>query len=268
MIFCPRSSEARMAIAVVTGGAGGIGMAICRALSAAGHAIAVVDIDVARSEAAAALLVEADVNAFAAPADVTDPEAVEAMARAVLGRGDVGIVVNNAGHAFAAGFAASDNDDWRRSLALNLDAASYVTRAFLPGLTARRQGVIINIASVNGVGTYGNPAYSVAKAGLIHLTRQLAVELGPLGIRVLSVVPGTVRSPAWEHRLAANPALFDEIAKFYPLRRVADPEDVAAVVAFAASDAARAMTGTELVVDCGLTAGNSMLADMITKNDG
>jgi NAD(P)-dependent dehydrogenase (short-subunit alcohol dehydrogenase family) len=260
--------EAAMAIAVVTGGAGGIGMAVCRALSAAGHAVAVVDIDAARSEAAAARLVADDVNAFAAPADVTDPAAVGAMARAVLGRGDVGIVVNNAGHAFAASFDGADEGDWRRSLALNLDGASYVARAFLPALKARRQGVIVNIASVNGLGAYGNPAYSVAKAGLIHLTRQLAVEYGPLGIRVLSVVPGTVRSPAWDHRLAVNPRLFDEIAKFYPLRRVADPEDVAAVVAFAVSDAARAMTGTELVVDCGLTAGNTMLADIITANDG
>src|SRR5690606_33805222 len=145
------------------------------------------------------------------------------------------------------------------SLALNLDGANYVTRAFLPALKARRRGVIVNIASVNGLGTFGNPAYSVAKAGLIHLTRQLAVEYGPFGIRALSVVPGTVRSPAWDHRLAANPRLFAEIEKFCPLRRVAEPADVAAVVAFAVSDAARAMTGSELVVDCGLMAGNSLL---------
>ena len=79
--------------------------------------------------------------------------------------------------------------------------------------------------------------------------------------------PGSVRTPAWDHRLQKNPRLFDEILKFYPLRRIVEPEDVANVVAFAVSDAARAITGSELVVDCGALAGNSLMADLITDAD-
>jgi NAD(P)-dependent dehydrogenase (short-subunit alcohol dehydrogenase family) len=256
-----------MSIAVVTGGAGGIGAATCRALGRAGYTAAIVDIDATRMATLEVQLVAEGIAAFAVTADLTNHAAVAAMADAVLARGDVSVVVNNAGHAFAASFETADADDWRRSMALNLDAAHDVSRAFLPALKARGGGVIVNVASVNGIGSYGNPAYSVAKAGLIHLTRQLAVEYGPFGIRAVSVVPGSVRTPAWAHRLDANPKLIEEILKFYPLRRIAEPEDVAAVIAFVASDAARAITGTEIVVDNGLTAGNTLIADAITAND-
>ena len=256
-----------MSIAVVTGGAGGIGAATCRALGRAGHIVAIVDVDAERMRALEAGLNGEGISAFAFQTDVTDPAAVDALAAEVTASGEVAVVVNNAGQAFAPSFETADADDWRRSMALNLDAAHFVTRAFLPALKARGAGVIVNVASVNGIGAYGNPAYSVAKAGLIHFTRQLAVEYGPAGIRAVSVVPGSVRTPAWAHRLEANPKLIDSILKFYPLRRIAEPEDVASVIAFAASDAARAITGTELVVDCGLTAGNTLIADAITASD-
>jgi NAD(P)-dependent dehydrogenase (short-subunit alcohol dehydrogenase family) len=256
-----------MSIAVVTGGAGGIGTAIGHALGAAGHIVAVVDIDGERADAVAGILNSKGITAFALQADITEMSSVELMATAVNARGDVGVVVNNAGQSMAASFEVADAEDWRRSLSLNLDGAYHVTRAFLAGLKARRKGVIVNVASVNGLGAFGNPAYSVAKAGLIHFTRQLAVEYGPLGIRAVSVVPGSVRTPAWDRRIAENPGVFDQIARFYPLRRVAEPEDVAAAVAFVASEAARSITGSEILVDCGLMAGNSLLSDIITSSD-
>jgi NAD(P)-dependent dehydrogenase (short-subunit alcohol dehydrogenase family) len=257
-----------MTIAVVTGAAGGIGKALNRTLGAIGHTIAVVDLEADRCAAEVAALIAAGIDAFAAPADIADARAVEAMAAAVLGRGDVAIVINNAGKASAPSFeAAASVEDWHDAQAINLNGAYYVARQFLPGMKAARAGVIVNIASTNGFGAYGNPAYSVAKAGLLHLTRQLAVEYGPFGIRALSIVPASVRTPAWDHRLAKNPKLFDEILQFYPLRRIIEPQDVANVVAFAVSDAARAITGSELIVDCGALAGNSLIADLITEAD-
>jgi NAD(P)-dependent dehydrogenase (short-subunit alcohol dehydrogenase family) len=256
-----------MSIAVVTGGAGGIGIAVCRALAQAGHIVAIIDIDENRSTEAERALAREGITAFAFPTDLTDAQAVEAMGDEVNSRGEVAVLVNNAGHAYEANYETADNDDWHRSIALNLNSANYVTRVFLPGMKRRRAGVIVNVASVNGLGAFGNPAYSVAKAGLIHFTRQIAVEYGPYGIRAVSVVPGTVRTPAWAHRVEENPRVFDDIATFYPLRRVADPVDVANTVAFLASDAARAITGSEILVDCGLMAGNSRISDHITRAD-
>jgi NAD(P)-dependent dehydrogenase (short-subunit alcohol dehydrogenase family) len=257
-----------MSIAVVTGAAGGIGRALNRTLGRQGHTVAVVDLEADRCAAEVASLAAEGIDAFAAPADIADAGAVEAMARIVLARGAVAVVVNNAGRASAPSFeAASGVADWHEAQSVNLNGAYYVARQFLPGMKAATSGVIVNIASTNGFGAYGNPAYSVAKAGLLHFTRQLAVEYGPFGIRAVSVVPASVRTPAWDHRLAKNPKLFDEILKFYPLRRIVEPQDVANVVAFAVSDAARAISGSELVVDCGALAGNSLIADLITEAD-
>jgi NAD(P)-dependent dehydrogenase (short-subunit alcohol dehydrogenase family) len=257
-----------MTIAVVTGGAGGIGRALNRTLGRLGPTIAVVDLEPDRCASEVAALAAEGIDAFAAPADIADASAVDAMAKFVLARGSVAIVVNNAGKASAPSFeAAASVADWHEAQSINLNGAYYVARQFLPGMKAARAGVIVNIASTNGFGAYGNPAYSVAKAGLLHLTRQLAVEYGPFGIRAVSVVPASVRTPAWDHRLAKNPALFDEILKYYPLRRIVEPQDVANVVAFAVSDGARAISGSELIVDCGALAGNSQISDLITEAD-
>lgn len=256
-----------MSIVVVTGAAGGIGRAVGRVLGRLGHTIAVVDIGAARCAEAVEELARAGIEAFAAPADISDPDAVAEMGRTVRSRGAVTALVNNAGKASAPNLEAADEADWQAALATNLTGAVNVTRQFIDGMKERGQGVIVNIASINGLGVYGNPAYSVAKAGLLHYTRVLAVEYGPFGLRAVSIVPASVRTPAWDHRLAKNPALFDEILKFYPLRRIVEPEDVANVVAFAVSDAARAISGSELVVDCGALAGNGLIADAITAAD-
>jgi NAD(P)-dependent dehydrogenase (short-subunit alcohol dehydrogenase family) len=256
-----------MSIVVVTGAAGGIGRALGRVLGRLGHTIAVVDIEEQRCADTVEELARDGVQAFAAPANISDLEGVARMGRLVLSRGDVTAVVNNAGKASAPDLASADEADWQAALDNNLTGAFNVTRQFIAGMKDRRGGVIVNIASTNGFGAYGNPAYSVAKAGLLHYTRMLAVEYGPFGLRAVSVVPASVRTPAWDHRLARNPALFEEILKYYPLRRIVEPEDVANVVAFAISDAARAISGSELIVDCGARAGNSMIAELITEAD-
>jgi NAD(P)-dependent dehydrogenase (short-subunit alcohol dehydrogenase family) len=134
-------------------------------------------------------------------------------------------------------------------------------------MKARRGGVIVNIGSVNALSALGDPAYSAAKAGMISLTQALAMEYGRYGVRVNIVCPGTVSTPVWTERVARNPAILEQLRKWYPLGRVVEPGDVANAVGFLASDAAAAITGVVLPVDCGLTAGNIVMARELTLED-
>lgn len=256
-----------MSIAVVTGGAGDIGREICKALGRSGHTIAIADLSVDKCEAFVAELDADGIASFAAPVDITDRASVATMAAAILARGEVTGVINNAGVAYAPDFETTDEDNWSAAIAVNLTGAYLVSRQFLPGMKAARRGVIVNISSGNGMIYAGQPAYSVAKAGLIQFTRMLAVEYGPYNIRALSVVPGSVRTQAWAHRAEVNPNIFDDIRRWYPLGRIVEAREVASVVAFAVSDAASAMTGSSLIVDCGALAGNTVMADEITRGD-
>jgi NAD(P)-dependent dehydrogenase (short-subunit alcohol dehydrogenase family) len=256
-----------MSIAIVTGGAGDIGREICGALGRVGFSIAIVDLSAEKCEAFASELARDNIAAFAAPADITDGESVEAMAVAVLSRGAVGAVINNAGVAYAPDFKTTSEESWNAAIDVNLTGAYRVSRQFLPGMQSARKGVIVNISSGNGMIYAGAPAYSIAKAGLIHFTRMLAVEYGPYNIRALSVVPGSVRTQAWAHRAEVNPNIFDEIRRWYPLGRIVEAREVANVVAFAVSDAASAMTGSSLLVDCGALAGNTVMSEEMTRGD-
>ena len=114
---------------------------------------------------------------------------------------------------------------------------------------------------------FGDPAYSAAKAGLISLTKSLAMEMGRYGIRSNIVLPGTVRTPLWERKVGADKSTLERLRKWYPLGRIVEPIDVARTVGFLASDAAAAITGASLVVDCGLTAGNIVMTRELTIQD-
>jgi NAD(P)-dependent dehydrogenase (short-subunit alcohol dehydrogenase family) len=164
-------------------------------------------------------------------------------------------LVNNAGAARAVSLQTTTPDDLaRRQCAEPRGAVSLLQRGGRCMLKAT-QGSVINIASVNGMNVFGHPAYSAAKAGLLHFTKLVAVEYGKFGIRSNAIAPGTVRTQAWEARAAANPNVFEEARRWYPLQRVADPDDVANAVGFLASPQASAISGVCLPVDCGLTAG-------------
>jgi NAD(P)-dependent dehydrogenase (short-subunit alcohol dehydrogenase family) len=123
--------------------------------------------------------------------------------------------------------------------------------------------VIVNVASVNAVGFYGNEAYSAAKAGLLSLTRSLAVGYGKHGIRCNAVVPGTIATPIWQQRVDRDPAILERLKRWYPLGRVGTPQDVGAAIAFLAGDDASWITGVALPVDGGLLAGNGPMTDDI-----
>ena len=255
----------KSALAVVTGAAGDIGRAIAARLADSHDRVVLVDIDEEAVRKAAAGL-GPDERFTPIVADVTDPESVGAMAKTLADLGTVRTLVNNAGAARAVSLHDTDADIWRKDAALNLEAAFLTFRALENDLK-QLGGSLINIASVNGMAVFGHPAYSAAKAGLIHFTRLVAVEYGKFGIRANSVAPGTVRTQAWEARAAANPQVFEEAKRWYALQRIATAEDVANAVFFLASDQAKAITGVCLPVDCGLTAGQAELARTFSQSE-
>jgi len=138
----------------------------------------------------------------------------------------------------------------------------------LPGMIARRRGVIVNIASVNALAYFANEGYSAAKAGMISLTRSIAVRYGNEGIRCVAIAPGSIRTPAWQDREEKDADVFERLKKWYPLGRIGDPEDVASAALFLASDEASWITGSVLRVDGGLLAGNARMAgELVAAHD-
>ncbi|MFO1175222.1 MAG: SDR family oxidoreductase [Paracoccaceae bacterium] len=249
-------------LALVTGAAGDIGRAISRRLRTGHDLVLMADCDHAAARSAAATLGEGFV---ALALDATDPESCAAAAAEAAKLGRVATLVNNAGGVHAASLQSTSAEDWQADRALNLDAPFYVFQALAAQLKETK-GSVVNVASVNGLTVFGHPAYAAAKAGMIHLTRLIAVEYGKFGIRANAVAPGTVRTRAWEARAAGNPNVFAEAAAHYPLGRIVSSEDVAEAVGFLASPLAAAITGICLPVDCGLTAGVPSLAHTFTQS--
>ncbi|MCR4281414.1 MAG: SDR family oxidoreductase [Bauldia sp.] len=254
-------------VIAITGAAGGIGQALCRYFGGEGASIAALDRRDRVAELSAALLKEG-IKAHAVILDIGDKQAVaKAFADIERALGPVDILINNAGFSAHPSLDRTSPEDWQREVNVNLNGAYYCAHAVLPSMKARRSGAIVNIGSVNGLAALGDPAYSAGKAGMISLTRALAMEYGRYGIRANIVCPGTVRTPIWEERIARNPEILKQLKKWYPLGRVVEPVDIARAVAFLASDAAAAITGAVLPVDCGLTAGNIVMARELTLED-
>lgn len=252
-------------IAIVTGAAGDIGSAIAARMGDDHDVVLLADIDLKAAETVAAAL--GDNRQFVAvECDVTSEASVAGLAKRATELGLVRTLVNNAGAARAVSLHDTTPAIWRMDNALNLEAAFLCFRAVEDMLKASR-GSVVNIASINGMAVFGHPAYSAAKAGLLHFTRLVAVEYGKFGIRSNAVAPGTVRTHAWEARAAANPDVFEEARRWYPLQRVVDPTEVANAVAFLAGPQAAAISGVCLPVDCGLTAGQAELARTFSQSE-
>jgi NAD(P)-dependent dehydrogenase (short-subunit alcohol dehydrogenase family) len=251
----------------ITGAAGGIGQALCKYFAAEGAKIGALDIRADVEHFAASLSSEGH-TAAAAQVDIGD-EGKVARAFASLSDtlGDIDVLINNAGVSRHPTFAKTDPSGWRDDVNGNLNGAYNCAFAVLPGMADRRKGVIVNVGSVNGVAALGDPAYSAAKAGLISMTRSLALEYGRFGVRVNIVLPGTVRTPIWNERVKKDPAVLATLSRWYPLGRVVEPEEVARAIAFLASDSASAISGVALPVDCGLSAGNIVMARELTVED-
>ncbi|AYG04158.1 SDR family NAD(P)-dependent oxidoreductase [Gryllotalpicola protaetiae] len=236
-------------VVIVSGGANGIGRATAERMLDEGAFVAVLDREpeVARdwldwrADSDRAAVFGCDVL------DATSVDRAVADARARFGRIDVLAGVAGGDQPVADGL---DEAHWQATVDLNLHAQVRLIRACRAALIETR-GAIVLVSSVNGVAAYGEPAYAAAKAGLSLLARNLAVELGPAGVRINVVAPGTVRTRVW----AGQDGGADAMVKLYPLGRVGEPSDIAAAIAFLASDDASWITGVTLPVDGGSLTG-------------
>jgi NAD(P)-dependent dehydrogenase (short-subunit alcohol dehydrogenase family) len=243
-------------VMLVTGGASGIGRATVERAVREGAEVAIVDKNANGAVELALQLEQAGHRTIGLGADITDVQAIaRAVGEAVAALGPISVLVNNAGGTSAQTFEDMDPTRWRADVELNLNGAYFTTRAVVPSMLQRGGGVIINVATVNALTAIAEPAYSAAKAGLLQFTRQLAVEYGPHGIRANTIVPGSIRTPIWNHRLKERPGLLDALRRWYPVERIGEPEDVAAAILFLSSAEASFVSGASLVVDGGLTAG-------------
>jgi meso-butanediol dehydrogenase/(S,S)-butanediol dehydrogenase/diacetyl reductase len=256
-------------VTVVTGGGSGLGRVLAHQFAAEGAAVVVADIARGRAVTVAEEIFDAGGYSLAQTTDVADASEVGAMVEATREAfGPVDVLINNAAKATDADFLSLGEMTWDSDVATTLKGAFLCSQAVLPDMVEQGSGVILNISSVNALAYYGNEAYSAAKAGILSLTRSLAVRYGPSGIRVNAIAPGTLRTPAWEQRKRANPEVFERLSKWYPLGRVGEPEDVAGAALFLASDDAAWITGTVLPVDGGLTAGNMQMMEEMIEGQG
>jgi NAD(P)-dependent dehydrogenase (short-subunit alcohol dehydrogenase family) len=254
-------------VVAITGAAGGIGQSLCRLFIDEGAKIAAIDKKASVENIGAELMAVEGTFAHAV-ADISEPDEVARAFAALAGAlGPIDILVNNAGGSSHSTFARTDPAGWRREIDGNLNGAYYCAHAVIPGMLAKQAGVIIAIGSVNGLSALGDPAYSAGKAAMISLTRSLAQEYGPYGLRANIVLPGTVRTPLWQRRAAKDPKVLETLKRWYPLGRIVEPVDIARAVGFLASDAASAITGVALPVDCGLTSGNIVMRRELTLED-
>ncbi len=252
---------------LITGAAGGIGQELARTFATRGGRIAVLDKNDSILEFAGTLTSEG-FEAAAAVADIGSFDEVAAAFEQLRGQlGPIDILINNAGFANANNLEELTLETWHAEINGNLNGAYHCTRLALPDMKNAGGGAIVNIGSVNGLTSLGNPAYSAAKAGLISFTKAVAMEYGRFAIRANVICPGTVETPIWSDRVKRNPEIFNELIKWYPLRRVAYPVDIAKAAAFLASEDASAITGAMLPVDCGLMAGNIVMSREITMSE-
>lgn len=245
-------------VALVTGGARGLGFAMAEALGGAGARVFISDLPTAELDRAVTALRSKGINAAAIAGDLTQLDEIDNVANSVMSAaGQVDILVNNAGIAWVGLAEAHPHDAWESVLKLNLTGTFALTqRIGTLSMIPRRSGSIINMASLAGL-RGSRPdilpalAYHATKGGLVNFTRALAGEWGPYGIRVNSICPSFVVTDLTREMLAS---MRDKVLDLTPLRRIAEPEDLHGIAVLLASDAARHITGQNIAVDGGVGA--------------
>jgi NAD(P)-dependent dehydrogenase (short-subunit alcohol dehydrogenase family) len=243
--------------AIVTGGGSGIGRATAVLLARHGAGVGICDIDDAAGEETVQAIEREGGRALYVPADVGDPAAVERFVKAVAQQfGGVDILVNNAGIGGSGGrLPELSNAMWERVMSVNVNGHFYCCKHVLPYMLEQSKGAIVNTSSVLALSTLpGTLAYATSKTALIGFTKALAHELGPRGIRVNCLLPGSTDTPMMWRGLTPEerPAIQAQVDAAQPLKRVARPEEIAQATLFLVSDLSSFITGATLVVDGGL----------------
>ena len=242
---------------LITGAGGGLGRALSQLFAACGASLVLCDASVDAIEG----FKEAAKYAF----DLRDRSSVPRAAQEIISSfGVPDILINNAGWTRAETLPPITSEQIFDEIDLNLSSVAVFTAIIAKSMASRGSGSIVCISSVNALLHYGNPAYAAAKAGINAFTRAIAVEYGGRGVRANAVCPGSIRTPAWDHRIQRDSDIPAKLARHYPLGRIVEPEEVAEAVAFLASDLASGITGVSLAVDAGLTAGsNPFIQDIL-----
>lgn len=252
---------------VVTGGAGGVGRVLAAAFAAEGAVVSLLDRSPGRAAALATELNSTRGSEVISGicADISDARAVAAaFDQAHSTFGDVNVLVVGAAHATDADIIELSEKGWDDDVDTTLKGAFLCMQAALPAMLRRGSGAIVAIASVNAFQYCGNVAYSAAKAGLVSLTKSVAVRYGKYGVRANVVAPGSLRTPAWDEREALHPGSLDRLSSWYPQGRVGEPGDVVGPILLLASGEAAWVNGAVLPVDGGLLAGTPSFAEQVT----
>ncbi len=241
---------------LITGAASGIGKGIAQRFVEAGASVAILDIQAEAAKETAAALSKAG-RAIALAGDVSREEDVKAAVETTVAQfGGLDILINNAGVEIFGTAPELTAEQWDRQIGVNLKGVFLCSKHAVPRMQAGG-GAIVNIVSIHAIVSYlGTAAYDASKAGLIGLTRAMALDHGPEGIRVNAICPGYIDTPMlsqWANLQPDPKAAMDQIAKLHPVRRIGTPRDIAEAALFLASDAASFITGATLVVDGGLT---------------
>ena len=252
-------------VAIITGAARGIGKAIATRFAAEGAKVVVDDIDDEGGQAVAGEIVGNGGEAIYVHADVSKRDEVDALVQETMRRfGRVDVLVNNA----LCSLKGVLENDWQEVLDVCLVGAANCCNAVLPIMREQGAGAIVNISSINAYYVWGDaPAYSAAKAGVIALTKSIAVNDGREGIRANAICPGTINTAIWESVRESQPNLVDHIADCYPLGRIGEPAEVANAALFLASDEASFISAAVLPVDGGLTAGLWQMRKLTTASE-
>lgn len=240
---------------VVTGAGGGVGTALVKVLADCGASV------VACDREGTDLAGAAECHYF----DLLDDAAVAGAAERIVRGGAPMAVISNAGWTRAETLADVTTEALDKEMDLNFRSAALLSNALLPAMRDRPSGAaFVFVSSVNALAHCGNPAYSAAKAALNAWMRAIATEEGKNGVRANVVVPGSIRTGAWDHRIAEKPGILAAVSRLYPLGRLVEPVEVARAAAFLASPAASGITGVTLNVDAGLMAGNLPFLEQIS----